>query len=113
MEPLDINRDVRLPHSVLSFSNTNSNDYFLKECRRQKITPHPARMSGGLINFFIEFLTDKNDLVLDPFSGSNTTGFCAEKLERKWISFEIKETYITQAILRFNEPSLNSPIIKK
>ena len=29
MEALDQERDVRLPHSVLSFSNTNSNDYFL------------------------------------------------------------------------------------
>lgn len=113
MEALNGNRDVRLPHSVLSFSNTNSNDYFLKECRKQKITPHPARMSGGLINFFIEFLTDENDLILDPFSGSNTTGYCAEKLKRKWVSFELKENYIKQAIIRFSEPSLKSTIIKK
>lgn len=113
MEPLDGDRDVRLPHSVLSFSNTSSNGYFLQECRKRKVTPHPARMSGGLINFFIEFLTEKNDLVLDPFSGSNTTGYCAEKLKRKWISFEIKESYIKQAIIRFSEPSLKSPITKK
>jgi site-specific DNA-methyltransferase (cytosine-N4-specific) len=113
MEALDGDRDVRLPHSVLSFSNTTSNDFFLQECRRKKVRPHPARMSGGLINFFIEFLTDKNDLVLDPFSGSNTTGYCAEKLKRKWISFEVKESYIKQAIIRFSDPSLKSPIIKK
>jgi len=113
MEALDGDRDVRLPHSVLSFSNTTSNDYFLTKCREKKITPHPARMSGGLINFFIEFLTDENDLVLDPFSGSNTTGYCAEKLKRKWICFEVKENYIEQAIIRFSEPSLKSPIIKK
>lgn len=113
MDALDGDREVRLPHSVLSFSNTTSNDYFLQECRRKKVTPHPARMSGGLINFFIEFLTDKNDLVLDPFSGSNTTGYCAEKLKRKWLSFEVKESYIKQAIIRFSEPSLKSPIIKK
>lgn len=113
MEPLDENRDVRLPHSVLSFSNTNSNDYFFKQCREKKITPHPARMSGGLINFFIEFLTDENDLVIDPFAGSNTTGYCAEKHKRKWLSFEIKENYIEQAIIRFSEPSLKSPLIKK
>jgi DNA modification methylase len=110
MEPLDEKRDVRLPHSVLSFSNTNSNDYFLKTCREKGISPHPARMSGGLINFFTQFLTDKGDLVLDPFSGSNTTGYCAEKLGRKWVSFEIKEDYIRQAILRFSEPTFDSPL---
>ena len=68
MESVDEKRKVRLPHSVLSFSNTNSNDYFLKTCRKKNITPHPARMNGGLINFFINFLTDEDDLVLDPFS---------------------------------------------
>lgn len=110
MEALDEKRDVRLPHSVMSFSNTNSNDYFLKTCREKEITPHPARMSGGLVNFFIQFLTDEGDLVLDPFSGSNTTGYCAEKLNRKWVSFEIKEDYIDQAIIRFSDPNLKSPL---
>lgn len=112
MEPLDGKREVRLPHSVLSFSNTNSNDYFLKSCREKGITPHPARMSGGLVNFFIQFLTDKGDLILDPFSGSNTSGFCAEKLNRKWVSFEIMEDYIEQACIRFSDPTLKSPLKK-
>lgn len=110
MEALDEKREVRLPHSVLSFSNTNSNDYFLKTCREKEVTPHPARMSGGLVNFFIQFLTDEGDLVLDPFSGSNTTGYCAEKLNRKWVSFEVKEDYVKQAEIRFSEPNLESPL---
>jgi site-specific DNA-methyltransferase (cytosine-N4-specific) len=110
MEPLDGKREVRLPHSVLSFSNTNSNDYFLKSCREKNITPHPARMSGGLVNFFLKFLTDEGDLIMDPFSGSNTTGYCAEKLNRKWVSFEIKEDYIKQAVIRFSDPILKSPL---
>ncbi len=113
LEQLDVNRDVRLPHSVLSFSNTNSNDFFLTRCREKKVIPHPARMSGGLVNFFIKFLTNENDLVLDPFSGSNTTGYCAEALKRKWMAFEIKEDYIKQAIIRFSNPELKSPLIKK
>ena len=110
LEQVDGNREARLPHSVMSFSNTNSNDYFLTACRKNNIIPHPARMSGGLVNFFIEFLTVEGDLVLDPFSGSNTTGYCAEKLRRKWLSFEVKEDYIKQAITRFSEPKLNSPL---
>jgi len=110
MEKVDENREVRLPHSVLSFSNTSSNDYFLKTCREKNIIPHPARMSGGLVNFFIEFLTDENDIVLDPFSGSNTSGYCAEKLNRNWISFEIMEEYIKQAIIRFSQFELESSL---
>ncbi|MFT7036817.1 MAG: DNA modification methylase [Cyclobacteriaceae bacterium] len=110
MESLDQERDVRLPHNVLSFSNTNSNDHFLSKCREVGVTPHPARMSAGLVNFFIEFLTDEKDIVLDPFGGSNTTGYCAELLNRKWISFELDENYIQQALIRFQDPKLNSTL---
>jgi DNA modification methylase len=112
LEQLDNERDVRLPHNVLSFSNTNSNDYFLTKCREKKIVPHPARMSAGLVNFFIDFLTVKGDVIVDPFAGSNTTGYCAEKHKRKWISFEIKEDYIKQSLLRFKEPALKAPLKK-
>ncbi len=112
LDNYDEKRDVRLPHSVLSFSNTNSNDFFLKTCRAKDITPHPARMHGGLINFFIEYLTDEGDLVLDPFGGSNTTGFCAEVLKRKWMSFEIKEDYLKQAKIRFQNPLVKKNLIK-
>ncbi len=112
LDHYDENREVRLPHSVLSFSNTNSNDYFLTACRENEITPHPARMNGGLINFFIEFLTNENDLVIDPFGGSNTTGYCAELLDRNWMSFEIKESYLDQALLRFQNPEDNIKLKK-
>lgn len=110
IDQIDQNRDVRLPHSVLSFSNTNSNDYFLRKCREKKITPHPARMHGGLVSFFTEFLTDKGDLILDPFSGSNTTGYIAEKLQRRWISTEINENYANDSIIRFEDPELNASL---
>jgi site-specific DNA-methyltransferase (cytosine-N4-specific) len=110
LEPIDDNRDVRLPHSVLSFSNTNSNDYFLRKCREENITPHPARMHSGLVNFFMEFLTDEDDLVLDPFAGSNTTGYIAEKLKRKWISLEINEDYAYDSMIRFDDPELNASL---
>jgi len=113
MEPLDEERDVRLPHSVLSFSNTSSNDYFLRKCRENGIKPHPARMNGGLINFFIEFLTETNDLVLDLFGGSNTTGYCAEKLKRRWISIEANEDYARDSMIRFQDPELNAHLKSK
>jgi DNA modification methylase len=100
IEPLDKSREVRLPNAF-SFSNTNSNDSFLRACREIGITPHPARMPKGLVSFFVQFLTDSGDIVLDPFAGSNTTGYVAEKLKRKWISVEINKEYLVQAKLRF------------
>jgi DNA modification methylase len=105
LEPMDGEREVCLPNAF-SISNTNSNDFYMQECRKQGITPHPARMPLGLASFFITFLTDPGDLVLDPFAGSNTTGFTAELLERRWISIEIEETYTKQSLIRFEDSVL-------
>lgn len=105
LEPMDENREVRLPNAF-RISNTQSNDFFMRRCRKKGIMPHPARMPRGLAAFFIEFLTDPGDLVLDPFAGSNTTGFVAELLDRRWVSVEIKKEYSVQSRIRFEDPIL-------
>lgn len=110
LEPMDDLRDPRLPKNVLSYSNTSSNDYYLSKCRELNIKPHPARMPAGLASFFIQFLTDKNDIVFDPFGGSNTTGYVAELLGRKWLTTEISKDYFEQAVIRMKDPKLNSKI---
>lgn len=112
-EPIDEKREVRLPHSVLSFSNTNSNDFFLRQCRERKIKLHPARMQAGLISFFTQFLTDENDLILDPFAGSNTTGYIAERLKRRWFATEINEEYAKNSMIRFEDPELEVKLTKE
>lgn len=102
IEQIDEKRELRIPN-IFSIANTRSEDYYLKTCRERGLIPHPARMSPELASFFIEFLTDENDLVLDPFAGSNTTGYCAEKLTRKWISIEAKKDYGEQSKIRFED----------
>jgi hypothetical protein len=105
IEPMDENRSVRLPNAF-SISNSQSNDFFMRRCRQRKVSPHPARMPIGLASFFIEFLTEPGDLVLDPFAGSNTTGYVAELLGRSWVSIEIIRKYVLQSLIRFEDPIL-------
>lgn len=62
---------------------------------------HPARFPEKLPEFFIQFLTDPGDIVLDIFAGSNTTGAVAEALERRWIAFEIEQSYLAASAFRF------------
>lgn len=90
-----------IPGNVLSFANTSSADRYLRYCRERKLRPHPARMPRGLADFFIRLLTDPGDLVLDPFAGSNTTGAAAERLGRRWISFEPMDEYVRGSEGRF------------
>lgn len=101
IEELDPKREVRLPNAF-SMANSASNDYFHRECKNRGITPHPARMPMGLASFFIEFLTDKGDLVLDPFAGSNTTGYSAAVAGRQWVGIDAQDTYVQQSLIRFD-----------
>jgi DNA modification methylase len=90
-----------IPPNVLTISNTVSTDDYRKYCVDEGLKPHPARMSPKLAEFFIKFLTDAGDLVLDPFAGSNTTGAEAEQLGRRWISVEMQAEYVKGSIGRF------------
>ena len=89
--------------NCLSFTNTGSMSRYLDYCRGHALKPHPARMPAGLAEFFIRFLTEPKDLVLDPFGGSNTTGAVAEALKRRWISVEPNPEYIASSLGRFAE----------
>jgi DNA methylase len=89
------------PDAVLPISNTGSNTRYLRACRALGVTGHPARMPEGLVEFFVRFLTDHGDLVLDPFAGSNTTGAVAERLGRRWIGIEREPEYARASFARF------------
>lgn len=91
-----------IPSNVLRVSNTSSGDFYSVYCKDNNIKMHPARMPHSVPEFFIKFLTQKNDLVLDPFGGSNVTGYVANCLERQWVSFEINEQYIKDSMGRFS-----------
>jgi len=90
-----------IPSNVLIASNTASNDHYTIHCKTEGLEIHPARMPLEIPRFFIKFLTDPGDLVMDPFSGSNSTGYSAQQLGRRWCSIECNEKYISGSIGRF------------
>jgi site-specific DNA-methyltransferase (cytosine-N4-specific) len=90
--------------SLIISANTASNgDPYLEYCREHKITPHPARMQPGLVKFFISFLTSEDDLVLDPFAGSNTTGAMAQAMNRRWGAVEAEVHNLEPSKSRFED----------
>jgi hypothetical protein len=91
------------PTDFLEFSNTQTTDDYQRYCREQCLPTHPARMPIGLPKFFIKFLTEPGDLVLDPFAGSNTTGAAAEYLGRHWLSIELQAEYVAGSRGRFSD----------
>jgi site-specific DNA-methyltransferase (cytosine-N4-specific) len=94
-----------IPSNVLVASNTSSNDKYTRFCKENNVEIHPARMPLDIPDFFIKFLTDEGDVVMDPFSGSNSTGFSAERLGRRWHSIECNEQYLAGSKGRFFDKS--------
>lgn len=90
-----------IPSNLLPIPNTESTSSYLRLCKLVGLPEHPARFPAELPHFFIRFLTDPGDTVMDIFSGSNTTGMVAEQLGRKWLSVELDREYAISSSVRF------------
>ena len=70
----------RYPISVLEFNNVRNGD-------------HPTQKPNDLLEYLIKTYTNENDIILDPFMGSGTTGVACKKLNRNFIGIELDKNY--------------------
>src|SRR4051794_11935004 len=68
--------------NLVVVSNTGNDNQYRDACNAAGLPVHPARYPEDVPRVFIEMLTDPDDLVVDPFAGSNVTGRVAEVLNR-------------------------------
>ncbi|MEE8058400.1 MAG: DNA methyltransferase [Pseudomonadales bacterium] len=99
----------RIPRNVLSYPhNCQDQSAYKQSARFAGLEAHGAPYPLALVKFLIEFMTEKNDLVVDPFGGSMTTAKAAEITNRRWISSEIIHEYVVGGATRFNQsPGFN------
>lgn len=71
----------------------------------KKFGKHPTQKPIDLLVRIILASTDKNDIVLDPFAGSSTTGLAATLNDRKFIGIDIEKKYLELSIKRFKNLS--------
>ena len=90
-----------IPPNLLQIANTDSNSGYLNACRTLGTKSHPSRFPVKLPEFFIRFLTEPGDLVVDIFSRSNATGQSAESEGRFWVSFDTEIEYVATSAFRF------------
>jgi DNA modification methylase len=90
-----------IPSNLLQIPNSESNGGYLSGCKALGLKGHPARFPAKLPQFFIRFLTEPGDVVLDIFAGSNTTGQVAEEEDRRWLAFEMSREYLAASSFRF------------
>lgn len=64
---------------------------------------HPTQKPLELLEKIILASTNENDLILDPFNGSGTTGIAAMKLNRRYIGIEKEKKYCDLTIRRLQK----------
>ena len=87
-----IDREKAYPTNVLHLAT---------ECNNKK---HSAAFPEELPEWFIKLFTKEGDMVLDPFAGSGTTLFVAERMGRSAIGIEIMEDYYQMIKNQLEEP---------
>lgn len=101
-----------IPPNLLQIPNSESNGQYLSGCKAIGIKGHPARFPAKLPEFFIRMLTDRDDLVVDIFGGSNTTGQVAEEEGRRWMTFEARPEYVGASSFRFLDRGINAELMR-
>jgi len=66
---------------------------------------HPTQKPHALLKRMILASSNQEDTVLDPFSGSFSTGYACKNLKRRFIGFDISEEYVKIGIRRLDMPS--------
>lgn len=89
------NTPGKIPRNVLERGHSCSDSRAFRHAAKELHLPtHGAMFPSSIPEFFIKYLTEPGDLVVDLFSGSGKTGLKAEELGRRWIISEWILEYI-------------------
>ncbi len=96
-------------HTMKSMNNNkqmrNMWEIPLTKPSERRYGKHPSQKPLQIVERLVLAGTNESDLILDPFSGTGTTGVAAEKNNRKWVMIEKEESYIGIARKRLGELS--------
>lgn len=97
------------PHGVREESGANLRNHWILGPDSSR-NGHPATFPRELARRCILLGSRENDMILDPFSGSGTTGIAANELSRKAILIELNPTYVETSKVRATsiQPQLQS-----
>lgn len=79
-----------------------------RSARAEEDDKHICPLQLPVIKRAIDLWTNPGDTVLDPFAGIGSTGHVALLNGRKFIGFELKESYYTQAVANLEKAAFDS-----
>ena len=78
---------------------------------QRHLTSHPTEKPEILLERIILLGSKEGDTILDPFTGSGTTGVVAKRLKRNFIGFEISPEYFEIADKRIKGEKINGKVV--
>jgi site-specific DNA-methyltransferase (adenine-specific) len=64
---------------------------------------HPTQKPEALLRRIIMASTREKDMIIDPFTGSSTTGLMAYQLGRRYVGIDTEKAYLELSVRRFND----------
>lgn len=103
----DLMRAADIPSDFIKKPNKQMRSVWVSgtpNAAEKKYGKHPTQKPVLLMRRIIEASTNPNDVILDPFCGSATTGVAALELKRRFIGIDMSKEYIDNlAIKRLND----------
>lgn len=90
-------KDYEVPTDSLKNPGKQMRDVWVIPCtpkREKALGGHPTQKPLALLERIISAVTLPGDKVLDPFSGSGTTGVAAKSLGRSFVGIELNDEYV-------------------
>lgn len=100
MRSLWVNIDTQNEPQDIWTINTPKSD-------EKKFGKHPTQKPLALLERIVIASTDPGDLILDPFSGSSTTGIASIRHNRRFIGIDSSSEYLDLSLKRINEELQN------
>jgi site-specific DNA-methyltransferase (adenine-specific) len=69
----------------------------------KKFGKHPTQKPYDLLKRIVLASTNKGDVILDPFTGSSTTGLAAVGYDRKFIGIDLEKEYLDLSVKRYKD----------
>lgn len=96
---IDYRKNPPQPYNTMKVPG-NVWDFVRVRYRMDEYEKHPTQKPIALLDRIVRASSNEGDTVLDPFSGTFTTGFVAKSLNRKTVSIELSEEYIKIGLRR-------------
>jgi site-specific DNA-methyltransferase (adenine-specific) len=109
---MGLGNGFRAQHELICFASNGTARVFARDCgnvlRSPRVEPfdHPSPKPIPLVERLLEVVTDRGDLMLDPFMGSGRTLQAAKNLGRRAIGIEIEERYCEISAKRLSQEVL-------